>query len=584
MTDESAIVEVASEEVKVRELSENAAPPTGLTRRTGGKAKSKEVRISHLPEINVEYLKDDFRHQFASAFSDRRNFMQGNGSLIDEPFLCGTLDNFIADEQFLDGLKDELLDQIFHEKNNDLYKFQQSEDLKKMSSPHVKFLRKMFSTELLNWMRQVTGIPLSDKIDMTCSKYDYTDTLLCHDDELEGRRIAFILYLVPPWKPEDGGALDLFNVDDNGQPSTVAKSIFPAWNKFAFFEVSPVSFHQVAEVLTEDKTRLSVNGWFHGPNIKRPSPYVEAARRFFPYVTVDDSILGEWISPIYLDLEVQAQIQDKFEQESEIELQGFLKEEKYAELVEALKMGAIRWEQLGPPNKRNYCRAKEDSIPDIVKQCQTFFQSEAMFLVLSNLTGLSLHEFAPCDTDDDDDEEDNARAESEGACATATPDSGSESDSKLERRRIKRRKTEEEEEDNLITSTAEEESMQVDKESPKKKKSIRIRNPRCRVETRRWKQGCYTLVHDTDQEAAEYALDLILYLNCKSWNDEAGGFTSYIAKGEDEELLTVNPAENSLALVYRDKHTLKFVKHINNQVNNCQSDTGFYDIAAVYYE
>ena len=39
------------------------------------------------------------------------------------------------------------------------------------------------------------------------------DTLLCHDDELDTRRIAFVLYLVPPWKPEDGGALDMFDMD-----------------------------------------------------------------------------------------------------------------------------------------------------------------------------------------------------------------------------------------------------------------------------------------------------------------------------------------------------------------------------------
>lgn len=39
------------------------------------------------------------------------------------------------------------------------------------------------------------------------------DALLCHDDELEGRRIAFILYLVPPWDRSLGGTLDLYNVD-----------------------------------------------------------------------------------------------------------------------------------------------------------------------------------------------------------------------------------------------------------------------------------------------------------------------------------------------------------------------------------
>ena len=39
------------------------------------------------------------------------------------------------------------------------------------------------------------------------------DVLLCHDDELEGRRVAFILYLVPPWQSSDGGTLDLYATD-----------------------------------------------------------------------------------------------------------------------------------------------------------------------------------------------------------------------------------------------------------------------------------------------------------------------------------------------------------------------------------
>ena len=41
----------------------------------------------------------------------------------------------------------------------------------------------------------------------------FVDNLLCHDDELAGRRIAFILYLTPLWKAEDGGMLDLFDMD-----------------------------------------------------------------------------------------------------------------------------------------------------------------------------------------------------------------------------------------------------------------------------------------------------------------------------------------------------------------------------------
>ena len=33
--------------------------------------------------------------------------------------------DFVKDPQFLEGLKEELIDQIFYDKNNDLYKFQQ---------------------------------------------------------------------------------------------------------------------------------------------------------------------------------------------------------------------------------------------------------------------------------------------------------------------------------------------------------------------------------------------------------------------------------------------------------------------------
>lgn len=54
------------------------------------------------------------------------------------------------------------------------------------------------------------------------------------------------------------------------------------------------------------------------------------------------------------------------------------------------------------------------------------------------------------------------------------------------------------------------------------------------------------------------------------------------------QLLTVNPENNSLALVYRDRETLKFVKHINHrsleQKKTFPNRTGFWDFSFVYYE
>jgi len=45
--------------------------------------------------------------------------------LLSTPFRCCQMQNFIGDEHFLDGLRNELRDLICYEKNNDLYKFHQ---------------------------------------------------------------------------------------------------------------------------------------------------------------------------------------------------------------------------------------------------------------------------------------------------------------------------------------------------------------------------------------------------------------------------------------------------------------------------
>lgn len=61
-------------------------------------------------------------------------------------------------------------------------------------------------------MRAFTGIELNDTVDLTSSVYKYTDYLLCHDDELEDRRIAFVLYLTE-FDAHDGGTLELLSAN-----------------------------------------------------------------------------------------------------------------------------------------------------------------------------------------------------------------------------------------------------------------------------------------------------------------------------------------------------------------------------------
>ena len=40
-------------------------------------------------------------------------------------------------------------------------------------------------------------------------------------------------------------------------------------------------------MLSEDKIRWSISGWFHGPPIERPPPYVEPAKPLLPYGSVE---------------------------------------------------------------------------------------------------------------------------------------------------------------------------------------------------------------------------------------------------------------------------------------------------------
>ena len=109
--------------------------------------------------------------------------------------------------------------------------------------------------------------------------------LLNHDDVIGTRRVSYILYMpLPygkPWKPEYGGALELYPVvQGTAEPQpTPTKSIPPSWNQFIFFEVQPGrSHHSVEEVVVDEDLegyqRLSISGWFHAAQPGEPG-YVE---------------------------------------------------------------------------------------------------------------------------------------------------------------------------------------------------------------------------------------------------------------------------------------------------------------------
>ena len=180
----------------------------------------------------------------------------------------------------------------------------------------------------------------------------------------------------------------------------------PKWNSFVLFEVNPKSWHQVSEVVSDSKIRLSVNGWFHGQPLQRPKRYLEPQLATEPATDVPLDVVKSWINSLYLMDATQLEIQNRFEQLSEIVLQDFFNADKYQELARALSDSeAIDWRWNRPPNMRKYETALPSSCPAIVLEAFELFKSEAMFLILSNLTGLKLHELGITNGSDDDESE-----------------------------------------------------------------------------------------------------------------------------------------------------------------------------------
>ncbi|GJJ73684.1 prolyl 3-hydroxylase /prolyl 3,4-dihydroxylase [Entomortierella parvispora] len=360
-----------------------------------------------LPLFNNRYSQPDFANPFRSAFRDRQSFVdaESQARIIENPYPAVCLPNFLQSKEFLKTLRDELLLEDYYHKSNDLYEFYQSEDLRLSRKPHIVALKNaIYSHEFFAMMSSLTGIDLDPSvIDLNGNQYHEGCYLLCHDDDIknekEGRRIAFILYLVDEdWTAADGGALDLFKCNESGYPVEVAQSLVPVRNTLAFFELSSVSYHQVAEVLTRDKSRISISGWFHGPLktklVSKTMPFESIVQQ--PSVSLEDIL-----NPDYLGEGAMENICNVFLDQSSIELQKFLKPTVYDALVKELAaMGpeerqgtesALWDEKMGPSHVRSYSRVSsqnQDRVPTVLKQLQTLFGSALFESYLKKITNL----------------------------------------------------------------------------------------------------------------------------------------------------------------------------------------------------
>lgn len=339
--------------------------------------------------------------------------------------------NPLSDRDFMRSVHDELTCHMkANFKETDLFKLFQTDELGTLDAeqmrktmPNLLQLRTaLYSKEFRSFVREVTGCgELTDRVDLSSNAYANSCHLLCHDDVIGTRRVSFILYLSDPdedWHEEDGGAVELYPLDESsvitheragpqGVPTAApSRKILPMFNSMLFFTVLPGrSYHSVQEVFAKDRPRLSISGWYHGPEPpvgsdksslrlimstgdKLPSSFsgkdtitkedglfhrADPSASHGELSAKDIKFLKQFVSGEYLSAKGIANIAEQFCDESSVQLHSFLTadwaERIFSSIVrldEKDRLGKCRpaldyavgvgsgWVERGPAHKRRY--------------------------------------------------------------------------------------------------------------------------------------------------------------------------------------------------------------------------------------
>lgn len=377
------------------------------------------------PMLNPNFKKADTLESLTRHWSSETPFETEDVILLTSPYRVCLMHNVLENSEYIHNMVDDMNTLEWTRKKMDLYEFHQTSELANLTwQRSIRGIYQLLKTEIMPWVSKVTGTELSS-ISVSCSLYGPGDHLLPHDDLLNDRRIAFILYLAP-WTPSAaakalengqhdiseggiktygggtdtgwcrsmGGALQLYNEKTPGQPGAVVTQVYPCNNMLAFFKVGPETYHQVAEVTSLELPRLSINGWFHGP-IDDPAEETPLSEMDTIKLHNETVVMTEWLSPVYMSTVTRGQAQRQMEAESEISLPDFLLPGKYRELLAAFAEPGVVWEPLGPPHRCRFRRvcsrwleAQEASHP--LRALCTLFSSAAWGAVLCALTDLPL--------------------------------------------------------------------------------------------------------------------------------------------------------------------------------------------------
>lgn len=172
-----------------------------------------------------------------------------------KPFEHSVFNNFLCKSQ-LNKLTEIYQGLKFKDNKSDLYNFSQSQELNKMVE--IQFFKKALDELFKEYYNDMENTYYN----IFGSYYKKGDYLLCHDDLVENRILAFTYYL----EDFESGKLLLYENDC----VTENKKIDVTKNRLVIFKVGSTSFHEVSECTSDGRKALS--GWLCSDFYKIPLP------------------------------------------------------------------------------------------------------------------------------------------------------------------------------------------------------------------------------------------------------------------------------------------------------------------------
>ncbi|CAK1588845.1 unnamed protein product [Parnassius mnemosyne] len=363
------------------------------------------------PKFNPLLKSQEIKTKLTNHWSEAKDYSSDEVTLTCEPFRLCLLHDLLENPEIINNIVDDMNTLDWSRKKMDLYEFHQTTDLANLTwQRSIRGIYELLKTEVMSWVSEVTGLRLTS-VSASCSLYGPGDHLLVHDDMLADRRIAFILYLAPTeskrgwcgWEERLGGALELLGRDEQGRAAAVQHRVYPRNNMLAFFRVGHDSFHQVSEVVSLELPRLSINGWFHGPEppdppaLAPPPPALLAppAPTLRPHSDV--VLLNQWVDAPYMSPRIRAQVQSQMERASEVCLRDVLLPQRYQQLLHALARPEVEWEDVGPAQQRHYRRVSQqwaESEGGVIHELLHLMSSTTFLRMLADCTDLQLTKYS----------------------------------------------------------------------------------------------------------------------------------------------------------------------------------------------